>query len=76
MYHSLGDTETYVSPYPLTDIIQFDFKRTNQILLKSNTSSKKTRRYNISVPDSSDRGATCGALIQFRASYSACLNDK
>lgn len=47
MYHSLGDTETYVSPYPLTDIIQFDFKRTNQILLKSNTSSKKARRYNI-----------------------------
>ena len=57
MYHSLGDTETYVSPYPLTNIIQFDFKRTNQILLKSNTSSKKARRYIIAVPHSSDRGA-------------------
>lgn len=43
MYHSLGDTVTYVNPYPLTDVIQFDFKRADQILLTSNTSSKKTQ---------------------------------
>lgn len=42
MYHSPGDTETYVNPYPLTDMIRFDFKRADQILLTSNTSSKKT----------------------------------
>lgn len=57
MYHSLGDTETYVNPYPLTDMIQFDFKRADQILLTSNTSSKKTHEYNITVPD---RGAHVG----------------
>lgn len=32
MYHSLGDTETYVNPYPLADMIQFDFKHVDQIL--------------------------------------------
>lgn len=46
MYDSLGDTETYVNPYPLTDIIQFDFKCTDQILSMSNTSSKKGHKYN------------------------------
>lgn len=57
MYHSLGDTETYVNPYPLTDMIQFDFKHADQIWLTSNTSSKKTHKYNTTVPD---RGAHIG----------------
>lgn len=34
MYHSVGDTETYVSAYPLTGMIWFDFKRADQILLR------------------------------------------
>lgn len=34
MYHSVGDTETYVSAYPLTGMIRFDFKRADQILLR------------------------------------------
>ena len=51
MYHSLGDTETYVSPYPLTDVIQFDFKRADQMLLTSNMSSKKTHKCVTTVPD-------------------------
>lgn len=69
MYDSLGDTETYVNPYPLTDMIQFDFKHTDQILLMSNTSSKKGHKYNIDVPHLSDLG---WALIQFRTSVWLC----
>lgn len=38
MYHSVGDTETYVSAYPLTDMIRFDFKRADQILLRPSDS--------------------------------------
>lgn len=57
MYHSPGDSETYVNPYPLTDMIQFDFKRADQILLTSNTSSKKRHKCNTTVPD---RGAHVG----------------
>lgn len=41
MYRSLGDTETYVNLYPLTDMIQFYFNRAAPILLRSNTSSKR-----------------------------------
>lgn len=57
MYHSPGDTpgETYVNPYPLTDIIQFDFKGPGQILLTSNTSFKKAHKYNITLPRLSER---------------------
>lgn len=58
MYHSRGDTETYVNPYPLTDMIQFDFKRADQILLWSNTRSKKNHKFNKTFPDR-------GVLIQF-----------
>lgn len=58
MYHSLGATETYVSPYPLTDMIQFDFKRADQILLRSNTSSKKNHKLNRTAADR-------GVVIQF-----------
>lgn len=39
MYHSVGDTETYVSAYPLTDMIRFDFKRADQIPLRPRESS-------------------------------------
>lgn len=41
MYRSLGDTETYVNLYPLTDMIQFDFNRADPILLRSDTSKRK-----------------------------------
>lgn len=51
MYHSGGDTETYVNPYPLTDMIQFDFKRADQILLWSNTCYKKNHKFNKPLPD-------------------------
>lgn len=50
MYHSLGGTETYVSPYPLTDVIRFDFKRADQNLLTSNMSSKKTHTHAVQLP--------------------------
>lgn len=50
MYHSLGGTETYVSPYPLTDVIRFDFKRADQNLLMSNMSSKKTHTHAVQLP--------------------------
>lgn len=42
MYHSVGDTETYVSAYPLTDMIRFDFKRADQILLRPSESPPHT----------------------------------
>lgn len=57
MYRSLGVTETYVSPYPLTDVIQFDFKRADQILLRSSASPKKNHKFNRTDP--TKRG-TCG----------------
>lgn len=41
MHHSLGDTGTYVIPYPLADMIQFHFKRSDQMLLRSNFPSPK-----------------------------------
>ena len=50
MYDSLGDTETHVNSYPLTDIIQLDFKRTDQILLTSNTATKKGAQIQYNCP--------------------------
>lgn len=57
MHPSLGDTETYVSAYQVTHIIQFGSKRTDQILLMSNTSSEKTHGCNKTVSYLSDIGA-------------------
>lgn len=39
MHHSLGETGTYVSSYPLANMIRFHFKRSDQIVLSSNLSS-------------------------------------
>jgi hypothetical protein len=36
MYHTLEDIETYVNPYPLTGITQFDVKCIDGILLNCN----------------------------------------
>ena len=47
MYDSLGDTETHVNPDPLMGIIPFDFKRTDQMLLTSNTSSQRKELVNV-----------------------------
>lgn len=66
MYPSLGDTETYVSPYQVTHIIQLGSKRTDQILLMSNTSSEKARKCNKTVSHLSDIGAH---VIQFSVSF-------
>ena len=40
MHHPSADIETYVNPIHLR-LIRFDFKCIDQILLKSNASSKK-----------------------------------
>lgn len=66
MYPSLGDTETYVSPYQVTHIIQLGSKRTDQILLMSNTSSEKAHKCNKTVSHLSDIGAH---VIQFSISF-------
>lgn len=69
MYHSVGDTETYVSAYPLTDVIRFDFKRADQILLRPSESApiwpspppqkkKEEHKFNRSV--SLQKGARAG----------------
>lgn len=68
MYHSLGDSETYVSPYPLTDIIQFDSKRTDQILLAADTSSKKARKHSRCFTFSS-YWSTCKVVTRFREPF-------
>lgn len=41
MHCSLGDTGTYVSSYPLANMIQFHYEHSDQMLLGSNLSSPK-----------------------------------
>lgn len=51
IYHPLGDTETYVNPYPLTNMIQSHFKSADQIVITSNTSFKKTHKHSTTFRD-------------------------